>query len=430
MRRPDVLIVGGGPAGLAAALELAKNSRREILVIDRDEEAGGLPRYCGHPGFGWEYTGLFHHTGRRFAAFMVNKIAGRPNIRLMTRTTLLELAEGPRAVLLNPEQGLFECRPQALLLATGIREAPRAPRMLGGNRPPHAFLNTGHLQGWLTRDLPRKLPGQAAGAPDRAVILGTEWVSFSAWLSALRLGLTVTAFVETESRVQAPAVFGWGLANLLRVPVHTGAVIESVEGSPRALAGLWIRAASGLKRFLPCSRLIMTGCWRGDAAVAESAGLAVNPVTRCLAVDQFFRCDMDGVWAVGNVIQPLLDSGRSARLGRQAGATLARSLTSPLPEASVRLTAGAGVLSVSPARLADGKGPPKTGLAKLHLRAAGDLAGARLSIRAGDDIVWERHLGAVKASDNIFVPLKDLSPRLSGLTEAEARLIEERKSGA
>ncbi len=417
----DVLIVGSGPAGLAAALELARDENRQILVVDRDDAPGGLPHYAAHPGFGWEYTGQPWHTGHAFTAHMLQKIAARPNIRLLTRTTLLSLHPGPSATLLNPEAGEFSCAPRAILLATGTREAARAPRLIGGNRPEHAFLSTGFLQQWLTRGLPKPFPVHGAG---RAVIVGTEWVAFSAWLSARKLGLHVTAFVEGQSRIQAPEVVGSGMSRFFGMPIYTSAVISGVESTPRGLAGVEIQQGEH-RRFLPCEHIILTGGWQADSAEAEASGLDVQPATRSLIVDQFFRTSLRGVWACGNVLQPVLTSGLCARQGKAAGASVSRQLAGSIdvPAPGVYLLPGENVLSVTPSLLC-AESASTHGLRKLHLRANQDMHRPYVQLMDGEEVLWEKALGSLKATRAAMLPLAPLLPLLSGRVEARLRLVE------
>lgn len=173
---PRVLIVGAGPAGLAAAAELTRSGISDVLVIDRDDSPGGLPRFCHHPGFGLEYA-RWPYSGPAFARKMLGQLQGTP-VRISMGTTLLSLENGPVCEVMGPEFGYARLEPQVVIVATGIREANRGNRVVPGVRPPQGILTTGLLQQLVHRNV--RLPSSLR----RLVVVGTEHVSFSAILTA------------------------------------------------------------------------------------------------------------------------------------------------------------------------------------------------------------------------------------------------------
>src|SRR5690606_23940253 len=110
--RPAVAIVGAGPAGLAAALALTRRDVAPGVVIERDEAPGGLPRFCRHPGFGWEYTHRLE-SGPRFAARLLAQLRDQP-IQILTRTSALALGAGPTLTITGPQTGPLELTPRAV----------------------------------------------------------------------------------------------------------------------------------------------------------------------------------------------------------------------------------------------------------------------------------------------------------------------------
>src|SRR5688572_5842002 len=194
---PDVLIVGAGPAGLAAAAALSAQGVENTLVIDRDEAPGGLPRFCPHPGFGLEYC-RWPHTGPGFVARLLKDLRGRP-VRIECATTLISLREGPHVEIVGPRFGLCVLRPRAVLLATGIRESNRGNLLIPGGRTEFGVMTTGQLQ---------RIAACSGGLPDHLralVVVGTDHVAFSALLTARHLGLSVRALVGEEDRVTSYA---------------------------------------------------------------------------------------------------------------------------------------------------------------------------------------------------------------------------------
>ena len=175
MEQLDVAVVGAGPAGLSAAMRLDELGIRNIAILEREDEAGGIPRHCGHLGFGWQsHRRLW--SGPRFAAALRQDAAG---LDLRTGITVLEIS-GEGRLRLRDRHGLSELVARRVLIATGTRETPRAARLAGGSRP-QGVMNTGAFQQhvYLHRHRPFRSP----------VIVGSEWVSFSAILTCRHLGI-------------------------------------------------------------------------------------------------------------------------------------------------------------------------------------------------------------------------------------------------
>ncbi len=152
----DCIVIGAGPAGLAAVRALLDGEVGNILVVDRDEAPGGLPQYCRHPGFGWGYTHRLE-TGPAFVRRMAAVLAD-PRVTFLPSTTATAICGGPAVDLLGPICGMATVRARAVLVATGIRERPRGAQLVPGQRPERGVLTTGQLQQMVARGVP--LPGR------------------------------------------------------------------------------------------------------------------------------------------------------------------------------------------------------------------------------------------------------------------------------
>jgi NADPH-dependent 2,4-dienoyl-CoA reductase/sulfur reductase-like enzyme len=293
MERHDVIIVGGGPAGLSAARRLHERGITDVLVIEREAEAGGIPRHCGHIGFGWDSHWRLW-TGPRFADEL-RKAASRIEIR--TRTSVLELAPEGR-LRVQTGMGVREMQGRQVLLATGTRETPRAARLVGGFRPLQGVMNTGALQQhvYLYGNKPFQRP----------VIVGTEWVSYSVLLTCRHLGIRPVAMLEENQVTDAPGIGRLVARAAFGVPVRIGTQIVAIEGRDK-VEGVTVEQAGATRR-IACDGVIFTGKFRPERALIPPASF----------LDGLDMKGIDRYVAAGNVLGPLKSSGKCWRQGRAA----------------------------------------------------------------------------------------------------------------
>jgi thioredoxin reductase len=391
----DVAVVGAGPAGLGAATALREAGVGRIVVLEREPLAGGMPRHCGHYPFGLrEFRRLLR--GPDYAARLVAAAEA-------TGVAVAGLAPGPELTLAT-ETGVRRIAARRVVLATGVREASRAARLIGGTRP-GGVLSTGALQGlvYLNGQVPFRRP----------VILGSELVAFSAILTCRHAGIAPVAMVEPGSR---PVAFraAAALPLALRVPLHLGTEVVEVLGG-RRMTGVRLRR-SDTSWIEGCDGLVVTGGFVPEAALLRGSHLALDPATGGPEVDQFGRCSDPGYFAAGNLLRPVETAGWSWNEGRRVVAAVARSLASDLPDrgGAVRVGLAAPVLRyVVPQRLVPGAGD-----ATLQIRVTRPVRG-RLSLRQGGCRLWEGRLASR--------PERRVLVRLDRLPDADAALhLEER----
>jgi NADPH-dependent 2,4-dienoyl-CoA reductase/sulfur reductase-like enzyme len=312
----EVVVVGAGPAGLAAARAMAERGIGRILVVDRDEAPGGLPRFCRHPGFGWEYS----HRLESGPAFARRQLAAldRHSVTLLMRTTALALRAGPELELLSAEHGVLRLSPRAVILATGIRERPRSARLVPGRRPERGVLTTGQLQQMVTR-------GVSVGGR-RAVVVGTEHVAFSVLLTARHAGLEVVAMVGAEDRVMSYRPIAWMTRSLIRVPIHLSSTIADIDGDERVQSVL-VSGPQG-ERAIACDTVIFSGEFVPDSAMLPGGPVALDRNTGGPMIDQHGRTSEAGVFAAGNLLRAVETSGFAAIEGARVGANVAAYLKS------------------------------------------------------------------------------------------------------
>jgi NADPH-dependent 2,4-dienoyl-CoA reductase/sulfur reductase-like enzyme len=290
VERRDVVIVGGGPAGLAAARRLAEHGMRSVTVLEREAEAGGVPRHCGHLGFGWQSHRRVW-SGPRFAEELRR---GAQGLDIRTGITVLGIGEG--GVLgIRDRHGHHEIHGKRILIATGTRETPRAARFIGGSRP-SGVMTTGALQ--------QHVYLQAHRPFSNPVIIGTELVSFSAILTCRHLGIKPAAMIEEGQRIGAPGPGRLVARTVFGVPVLLSTRVTAIIGT-QAVEAVEIETG-GRRRRIACDGVIVSGRF-----VPERAVFAEGP----------------HLFTAGNVKAPLKTSGQCWRDGRIAADKIFESLS-------------------------------------------------------------------------------------------------------
>ncbi|UCI22776.1 NAD(P)/FAD-dependent oxidoreductase (plasmid) [Mesorhizobium sp. B2-1-8] len=313
MRDPAVIVVGAGPAGLAAATEMARRGVRDILVIDRDDAPGGLPRFCSHPGFGLGYLTV-PRSGPGFVRSLLRPLESS-QVRILCGTTLISLDEGPVATLTGPELGYRTLRPRAIILATGIREANRGNRLVPGDRPAVGVLTTGLLQQMVARNVP--FPADMKSL----VVVGTEHVSFSAVLTARHARLKVRAMIEEEPRISSYSPLAW-LARVAGIDIRLKTRVAAIKAKDNRVSGVEVER-NGVIVIIPCDGVVFTAGWIPEVSALLNGPLDIDAATGGLAVDDQNATSLAGVYSAGNVLHPLKASGTCARQGRQVGTVVA-----------------------------------------------------------------------------------------------------------
>ncbi len=403
MSRHDALIVGGGPAGLSAARALREAGVRDVVVLERETEAGGVPRHCHHPGFGFEQ---FHwpYSGPAYAR------------RLRRDVNDMELRIGASVVALRPngeldvvtDNGLETMTGKVVLLATGIRETPRAARLISGDRPPWGVLTTGALQQLL--HLVDLRPCR------RPIIVGSEWVSFSALLTLRRAGIKPVAMIEEEDRITAPRPGDLIARLLFGVPVLTRTRLLGILGRETVEAVEIER--NGRRERLAGDAVVLTGRFVPEAALLRASHLAMDPGSGGPVIDQHWRCSDPTYFAAGNLLRPVETSGvvglEGEAAGRSMAAALAGRLESPLRRIPVQ--ASPPLRYVTPQVISVPGDPPNNLL--FRARVDRPARGMLRLLRNGEE-VWQRKIVALPER-RIRLPGKSVS--LDGIESVEVRL--------
>jgi NADPH-dependent 2,4-dienoyl-CoA reductase/sulfur reductase-like enzyme len=403
---PDVLVIGGGPAGLTAAAHLAPRVPGQVLVLEREPEAGGIPRHSDHTGYGVRDLRRVM-TGPAYARRLTAD-ALRAGAVVRTRATVTHWT-GDRTVEFTSPEGRFRVEPRAVVLATGARERPRAARRVPGDRPAGVY-TTGRLQ--TDVHLHHRTPGT------RAVVVGAELVSWSAAVTLRGAGCRVALMTSEYARTESYTAFDLGGRALLRVPVAHRTRVVRIIGRPRVEAVEAEDLDTGARRTVPCDTVVFTGDWIPDHELARSAGLELDPHTRGPLVDTALRTSRPGVFAAGNLLHPVDTADIAALDGRHVADTVVAHLGAAGtaepdgPAAGVRLLADGPLRWISPGVLRPGDPAPPRG--RLLLWTDEFIRVPTVTVRQGGRVVSRRRVAWPAAPGRVFrVPfsvIRGISP--------------------
>jgi FAD dependent oxidoreductase len=390
----DVAVVGGGPAGLAAALQLRRSGVDRVLVLEREPEAGGAPRHCGHPPYGLHEFGRLM-TGPTYA-LRICALAEDAGVDIRTRHSVVALQPGGRLETLTSD-GLVTIAARRVILTTGARETPRSARQVTGDRP-LGILNTGAFQSHVY------LKGLKPFS--RPILVGTELVSLSAVWTCLRNGIRPVAVVEEGARATARWPLGLFL-HLFRIPMFFRGTIADIAGASR-VSHVDIAQDSGSTTRLACDGVLFTGMFVPEAALMRMSTIVVDPRSGGPIVDQDGRCVDPAHFAAGNLLRPVETAGccfrEGLRLGKRVAADLAASDPVGACEQTVPIACGAALRFVVPQRL---RLPLRDNSARwIQLRLSKPVSG-RLVVRADGRALWSRRIHS-RQERRILIPLAAL----------------------
>jgi NADPH-dependent 2,4-dienoyl-CoA reductase/sulfur reductase-like enzyme len=384
-----VAIVGGGTSGLALATELRRLGVASVVVLERESEAGGVPRHCGHYPFGLrEFKRLM--KGPDYARALVrDALAAGVDIR--TDTTVTALHPDARLSLATPDK-LLELQAERVILCTGVRESSRAQRFIGGQRP-LGVMTTGALQSmvYLHRLRPFRRP----------VILGTELVSFSAIATCRHLGMRPVAMIEENDRVTVRQIMRPYPA-LMGVPIRFGARNLQILGD-QSVEAVTFTDATGALQTIETDGVIVSGRFRPESALLSASHLLIDPGTGGPEIDQYGRASDPGYYCTGNLLRPVETSSWCWHEAVETAARVARDLAHPRDDtASVTLRANdPAIRFVVPQRIALTDTPGA--MEKMQIRLNRPVFG-HLDIQSDGKSIWGESLQS-RPERRILAPL-------------------------
>ena len=296
----DVAIIGGGPAGLAAALEVAR-AGHSCAILERNDELGGILQQCIHDGFGLLRFGE-SMSGCTYAQRFINDLEaareGGAHIEVLLDTMVLELGAGREIWATNPTDGMVHVIAGAVILAMGCRERTAAQVLLHGHRP-QGVITAGAVQRYI--NVEGYLPGT------RAVILGSGDIGL---IMARRMTLEGIQVEGVYEIMDHPGGLTRNVVQCLDdydIPLHLSHMVARIHGKHR-LEGVTVaeRGADGLPvagtaRYVPCDLLVLAVGLIPENELSKQAGVELDQLTRGPVLDDAFMTNVPGIFASGNV---------------------------------------------------------------------------------------------------------------------------------
>ena len=283
----DVLVVGGGPAGLTCATETKSQLNASTLLAERAEYFGGTPQSTYHLGFG---VRDLHRvmTGPNYADKLEQR-ARNQGVVLKASTTVLNWT--PQLMVdLAGENSRYKVQARAIVLATGVRERSRHARLVPGDRGAGVY-TTGALQ--------RLVYQLGAKVGKRAVVVGAEHVSFTAITTLKHGGCQTVALITSDERDQTFFPLRWFFASRRRIPVLVNDGIAMIHGTQH-VTGVTLNSG----KHIECDTVVFSGDWIPENELARKTNLDICAGSRAPEVDSFGRTRQPGVFAIGNAVHP------------------------------------------------------------------------------------------------------------------------------
>ena len=297
MENYEIVVIGGGPAGLAAAISAKKSGMRKVLILERDRELGGILNQCIHNGFGL-HTFKEELTGPEYAERFI-RIAQEAEVEYRLNTMVMDISGDKKITALNKEEGLLEIQAEAVILAMGCRERSRGALNIPGYRPAGIF-SAGTAQRLVNME--GYLPGREVvilGSGDIGLIMARRMTLEGANVKVVAELMPYSGGLK-RNIVQCLDDFGIPLKLSHTVVDIKGK--ERVEGVTLAQVDEKGKPIPGTEEEYRCDTLLLSVGLIPENELSREMGVELNPVTSGPQVSESLETSVDGVFACGNVL--------------------------------------------------------------------------------------------------------------------------------
>lgn len=411
-----LVIIGGGPAGLAAAASARAAGVEDILILERDARLGGILNQCIHNGFGL-HTFKEELTGPEYALRYIEKVK-ELEIEYWLNTMVIDLSQeenGKKLVtVMNREKGLVTIEAEAVILAMGCRERPRGALNIPGYRPAGIY-SAGTAQRYVNME--GRMPGREVvilGSGDIGLIMARRMTLEGAKVKLVAELMPYSGGLK-RNIVQCLDDFG--------IPLRLSHTVVDIKGKERveavviAKVGEDLKPIPGTEEEIPCDTLLLSCGLIPENELSGNLGVKMNPVTNGPVVNESLETDREGVFACGNVlhVHDLVDyvSEEAAQAGKRAAAYLKGELKGSGSTVSVRI--GNGVRYTVPSLIDTERMEP---VQTVRFRVDNVYRNCSVEVSAGGKVLSSRKAKVLAPGEMEQVMLKRAElEKLEGLTE-------------
>ncbi|MCT4541939.1 MAG: FAD-dependent oxidoreductase [Vallitalea sp.] len=293
----DVAVIGGGPAGLAAATEAKRQGVENVLIIERDVELGGILQQCIHDGFGLHRFGK-RLSGCEYAENFIEEVENE-DIDVKMKTMVLEITKEKIIYAMNEEDGMMRIKCGAIILAMGCRERTRSQVFIWGTRP-SGVLTAGTVQRYINME--GYLPGK------KAVILGSGDIGL---IMARRMTLEGIKVEGVYELMSSPGGLTRNICQCLddyNIPMHLSTTVVRIHGNKK-LEGVTVakvdnnrKPIKSTEKYIECDLLVLAVGLIPENELSNKLEVKIDPRTKGPIVDESFMTSIEGVFAAGNVV--------------------------------------------------------------------------------------------------------------------------------